>query len=77
MQGEMKAEWKKSKCYLYSATSSHPNKAMLTVFSLVAEYFHEPPRTLYACYILLSILNLNIEYLSYLMHTYAGFYREN
>jgi hypothetical protein len=34
---------------------------MLTIFSLVAEYFLQPPRTLYAYYTLLSILTLNFE----------------
>ena len=29
MKGEIKAEWKKSKCCLYSAASSPPNKAIL------------------------------------------------
>jgi hypothetical protein len=57
----MKAEWKKSISCLYSAASSRPNKATLTIFSLVAEYFLQPPRTLYACYILLSILDFNFE----------------
>jgi len=46
---------------LYSTASTGPNKVMLTIFTLVAEYFLQPPRTLYAYYILLGILNLNFE----------------
>ena len=74
---EMKAEWKKSKCCLYSAASSHPNKATLTIFSLVAEYFLQPPRTLHACYPPFSTLNSNFQCLAYFMNACTGSHRRN
>jgi hypothetical protein len=73
-KGEMKAEWKKSKC---SAASSHPNKAILTIFSLVAEYFLQPPRTLYACYTPLSTLNSDLQCQEYFMNGYTAVQKRN
>jgi hypothetical protein len=70
----MKAEWKKSKC---SAASSHPNKAILTIFSLVAEYFLQPPRTLYACYTPLSTLNSDFQCQEYFMNGYTAVQKRN
>jgi hypothetical protein len=66
----MKAEWKSS------AASSHPNKAILTIFSLVAEYFLQPPITLYACYTPPSTLNSNFQCLAYFMNVYTGSQKE-
>jgi hypothetical protein len=57
--------------------SSHPNKAILTIFSLVAEYFLQPPRTLYACYTSLSTLNSNFQCLAHFINVYTGSHRRN
>jgi hypothetical protein len=70
----MKAEWKRSKC---SAASSHPNKAIQTIFSLVAEYFLQPPRTLYACYTPLSTLNSDFQCQEYFINGYTAVHKRN
>ena len=62
---------------LYSAASSHPNKVILTVFSHVAEYFRQPPRTLYACYIPLSTPNSNFQCLLYFVNVFTDSRRRN